>query len=595
MTMSLIGILITGLVGYVWATRGFYAALIHMICTLIAGAIAFAVWEPIAYALLQAAPRGGTGAFIEGIAWGVSLGVPFALALAVLRTAVDSVLRANIIVSTPVNYIGGGLCGAVCGIITGGILVISVGGLRLGTAFLGHQPFQYENSGNLVRGGGLIFPVDRFTANFYGSLSERALATAEPLARWQPNAHEVGPVLRMSYGEGNSRNTLRPEDVALVSRFAVTGPLDKILEDRWNTSSQIVTDPDGNPFPPDSRIEGFVLNVLASGGEGTGKIIFGAGQVRLVCENADGSGRLALFPIAVSSQAAAERAGYGRWRFDAVDTFISSVGGGAEALFAFEFVIPADFAPTALYVKGTRIRIDPEQPPARTFTSAASRDAALTNLSALASGVGGGGVGPIDASGAFEVRYVLPESPAGITMGAAIGFVIQKGLHGSLDLSDEENKPSKVLGGEATWPSVDLQNASAGLERALRIDSFVVDSDVALVHVDVAGLSETNPKSLLSRIPANADRSEGIVLVDTEGQRYAPIGYVETDDVNTTIVYKPGEPILSLEGLPRLSRSRPQQRLELIFRTSKGVSIRYMAAGNKAYVEFKPPLSTGDF
>ena len=40
MYMSLLAIGIVALMGYVWLTRGYYSALIHLFCTLIAGAIA---------------------------------------------------------------------------------------------------------------------------------------------------------------------------------------------------------------------------------------------------------------------------------------------------------------------------------------------------------------------------------------------------------------------------------------------------------------------------------------------------------------------------------------------------------------------------
>jgi len=40
----------------------------------------------------------------------------------------------------------------------------------------------------------------------------------------------------------------------------------------------------------------------------------------------------------------------------------------------------------------------------------------------------------------------------------------------------------------------------------------------------------------------------------------------------------------------RMSNSRPDQKLRLVFRVSKGAQLKYFAVGGKAIVEFKPPM-----
>ncbi len=48
--------------------------------------------------------------------------------------------------------------------------------------------------------------------------------------------------------------------------------------------------------------------------------------------------------------------------------------------------------------------------------------------------------------------------------------------------------------------------------------------------------------------------------------------------------------IASLPQRTRLSPSRQDQKLQLLFRCSKGVELDYFALGNKVIVDLEPPL-----
>jgi hypothetical protein len=250
--------------------------------------------------------------------------------------------------------------------------------------------------------------------------------------------------------------------------------------------------------------------------------------------------------------------------------------------------------PVALYVKGTRIMI-PDGLARASFENGTQRDGAIANLPNISKGGGAGATATktLDTSRAFVIERGRADIPS-LRVGNNIGFVIQKGLQGGITITEPESGPSKVVDGENTWPTAELNQASQGLERSLRVDSFNVDPDVSLVHVIVNGDPEENPLSFLSTIPSNADRRSPVQLVDTTGQRYEPIGFIYVDDINTTLRYKPGEPISSMEALPRLSRSRPNLLLTLIFRTSAGVQLKYLAIGDTAYAEMNPPIVTGE-
>ena len=60
----------TALIAYWWATQGLLSAILHLVCVVAAGTLAFAFWEPLTAKIMN----GGT---FDNYAWGVSLiGVP---------------------------------------------------------------------------------------------------------------------------------------------------------------------------------------------------------------------------------------------------------------------------------------------------------------------------------------------------------------------------------------------------------------------------------------------------------------------------------------------------------------------------------------
>ncbi len=148
MGLSIIGIVVMLGLGYIWLTRGFFSSLLHLTCTIIAGAIAFAAWEPLSYWLLQSSPSSGFMSFTAGICWGVGLIVPFAVSLALLRLAVDKMLPANVVLEQKLDFAGGAVCGLGSGAITAGLLCIALGFFRLG-ADTPCQPITYGQNGNL--------------------------------------------------------------------------------------------------------------------------------------------------------------------------------------------------------------------------------------------------------------------------------------------------------------------------------------------------------------------------------------------------------------------------------------------------------------
>lgn len=586
MVLSLVAIAIVAGISYIWMTRGFFSAFLNMLCVLVAGAIAFAVWEPLALKLLDMSPPSGMMSFLGSSAWGLSLGLSFAAALALLRAGVDATIRANAICNKVVDYVGGGICGAIAGTISAGIVVMSIGFLRLDTEFMGHAPIGFNTSADasLERQSKLLFPVDVITAGFYSHASGNALSTPTPLAKWYPALQDAPSVQRMSWGDGSSRNTVKPKDFNVIGRYMLGGEgvtLKSILTDTWNESVQKVKDIEGNDYPTNSSIYGFVVNFSSGAKEKAGQVVIGPGQVRLVSENADGTEHAVAYPIAIISRTdAPNKVNYARFRFNARDLFIPSVGGASDTRMGFEFVVAPGFKPVALYVKNARYEV-PDGKPAETFASPSERDAAIKSGTLVMEQVdapetnrpGTGNTNRDSEDDGVKVTNVLPRT-------------IQDGTQGG---KLETNQPY-VTGGTAVLDP-DVFKNSQGLDKMLRIDKFNVTKDTVIVQVDV---SINQPISLLSPEAQGADASDTPVLVTTEGERFEPVGYWYEDQGKVVIRYTPGEPIRALSQLAddgvELTKSRSDQQLTLIFRPSFGVTIKSFEVGRIKLHEFKRPI-----
>ena len=589
MSLSIVCIVIVGGMGWLWLSRGFYSALLNLVCVLIAGAVAFGVWETVAYMLLD---KSSSGDLLSGSAWGIALALPFAVTLAVLRAITDKVLRANLKVPNAVNYIGGAVCGAVAGVVTAGIVVMSLGMLRMDTQFMGFQAMDYGPGSSLKRENSLLLPVDKIVAQLYGHMSRNTLATDTPLAVWQPHLDDLPSIQRISYGEGSSRNTMKPEDCRIGGHYLVGGPdakLSSLLTDSFAPGSQQVADLTGEPFPPDSRLEGIVVTFNSGAKEKNGQVIIGPGQVRLVAMNEDGSESIPLHPIAVVSRTDnPAKKNYARFRLDARELYIPSVGGDANTTMAFEFVVPKEYKPTALYIKSTRFDVPTAKP--ETYASPTARDLAIKDGTLVRDRVDEWGA--TEKAAASGQPTAAPNTPEywGISLSDALpdGAIIQDGTQGpNMEIAER-----RLVNGTGRYETKVVKNAR-DVDRSLQVNRFRVPDRTSLVQVNV---SKGRRLSFLGQSIDSAERILPPQLVSTDGQVFEAIGYYYEDESKVLVRYMIGEPIRGLSQLdtdgvaPTISRA--DQKLILIFAPSKGVEIKSFNLGSKVIREFERPIKT---
>lgn len=586
MFLSILSIAIVAGLAYIWMTRGFFSSLLNLLCVIVAGAIAFSLFEPLAYLILEKAPATGFMSPVGSSAWAIGLGAPFAITLALLRVGVDKACGKNVGVKTPVNYAGGAVCGALAGVITAGVTVMSIGFLRLDADFMGYQPVQHGGDSSLMRTSSLILPVDKLTSNLYGLASESSLSTDSPLAKFYPSFSDVPPTMRMNQGNGAGKNTILPKDFSINGWYSVGGdkaPLNSLLSDSWTSKAQSVTDLSGNSFPPASKLFGFVVEFTSGAKEKNGQVVLRAAQVRLVSESADGTERIAAHPIAVVTRAQLAKINYARFRYDTRDLDIASVNGDSAPKMAFEFVVPNGYQPIAFYLKNVRYDVPAGAKPPTEYPDTASRDAGIKNGTLLRTTVdpeerGGTGVQAANTNRnqedtSVEIRNALPQ-----------GRVIQDGSQRGLSV----NIPY-VSDGKAVFAPKEMDPRA--IPKELKIDRFESTKDTVIVQVDV-GIN--GKSSILGKAAEAADLLAAPYLVANDGQRFEAVGYWYEDRDKIAVRYTVGEPIRSMQELTNegvaVTKSRSDQKLVLVFRPPMGTEIVSFSIGDVEINKFAKPI-----
>jgi len=590
--MLLLTLIVVGATAYVWCTRGFFSSLIHMVCVLAAGAIAFGVFEPLSYLILNASTERGTMSFLGGVHWSIGLALPFAFSLAILRLAIDSFLPANAQCDTAADYVGGGVCGAVSGVITAGILVLSIGFLRTPPNFMGYKAVQYTEGtgrGSLQQNPAQLVPwVDRLTAGLYSHLSLTTLRTSDPLAKWYPDFATVPGALRVTY-EGSSRNGLKRDAFQFLGWYTVGdrvqgSKFEALLSDTWNDTVQPVSDLRGHEFGAKSEDEnlrsgylaGFIVKFNTKAREKAGQVVIGNGQLRLVCESTTDEEYMAVHPIAVVTNVDdPTKIDYARFRYDGDDIYVASQGGISESVMAFEFPVPRGFVPIALYVKNVRVDVSEGAEPT-TFETIYDRDEEIRSGRIA----GMGNIGPIiDPNTGLPVQaQTLGALPEPVSVSNAIGFIIQKGTERGLAVA-QEGRGWTVREGELKLNIREAASFSSGLDPKLQVNRFSVADDTVIIKVNISPSARSNEfiKALDS-----SDKMAPPQLEDTQGRTYPAVGFVYKDSAMWWLRFTKGDPIkgLGASGMPTISRTSPDRTLTLVFAVPIGVTINHFKIGN---------------
>ncbi len=588
--IHLVVIAIIGVIAYIWASRGFFSAFLHMVCVIVAGSIAFAIWEPISL-LIMGMDDSGSG-WLTDLSWTLGLIVPFALILAILRLSLDKLIPFNVDLEGVTNLVGGGLCGLVSGVLSAGILLISASYLRIGTELMGYNAMGFESNGSMVRREAVIPPADRIAAAVFSRLSNTTFRTlsGDSLARWRPELADAGHMLRVTFPspDGGGRQSVKPQAVEVLNRYsyAPKDPKDLTRDTFDPERNQSYMYLDGSTLSPgQTTIEGFVVKFKAKAKERNGRIVVGNSQVRLIAEPNDGGPSMSIAPLAVISQASGDKPALGRWRFDSQAVYIASVGGQDDAPMVFEFPVPKTHRPIGVEVKGIRFDVS-QMKPFATFDSMSARDNAIRSR-AIAQTTQ---TSNLDASRAVTYKIDTTNSESFIRANDSIfaGVVIQKDDIGGLEVITE-GLNNFINGGSHKFAN-NVLSKNIGVDRKLQVRRFAATEDTQVVQVTFDGGNDQFGR--LSSAAADIDTKQPPMLLDQNGTPYTPVGYMYRDMSETWIRFTPQSPISSIDELPSLSRSSPERKLVLIYRVSKNVKVEKFVVGERVLATFKPPLET---
>ncbi len=585
--MNLIVIVFVLGIAYTWTVRGVFNSMIHAMCVFFAGAIAFAVWEPLAITLLGASDS----ALVEGMSWGVSLIVPFLVMTLIFRIATDKILKANIKSAKALDYGGAAVFGLMSSVITAGVLVIGIGYMRLPSTFLGYQPVWYaedrSGAGSLVENDKLWFPVDSITAMVYKNLSTGSMSSIESLNTWYPDLTLTGFSARINPGNGSARNAITDEAFSVLSSYIVGNTNGSTEKDQTIGEQGYMTLNGKNANSLAGYLAGYVVEFgpkAKERGEKGGQVVISNGQVRLLTEHKDGSTHT-IFPLATISESSTQGQ-YGRWEFDGKEVFITSIGGKSRVQMGFEFFVPADETPLALYMKNIRVPVSSVGEP-KEFKSASDRNKQIPTGALL---TGERVQRNFDLS---EAVVIDPNDSSGrdARFSDSIGTVMSIQLAKPRGLG--VNGDNLITSGKAKFDlalEVGRKNAPQG--KKLRVEKFWFGKGLSMVQVkigsDAAG-------GLLSEAAKIASGDEPFILVDTKGDEYEAVGYVFEDSSSNIfeIRYTPGSTLNGQDesGFPQISRSKDGQNLSLIFLITTRVEIQYFTIGDVVLLHFEPGLS----
>ena len=582
MILNVLVILFTGAIALMWGLRGkgrgFFSSFLALVCTVIAGAVAFAAWEPLAYGFLLG--------FREDFAWGLALVLPFVATLIVTRLLIELVIPKNVRMGDTENFIGGFLCGVGNGVITVGIAVLALTFFTGPPSLAGHSPIESDR-GNLVYKRSLWLPVDRLTVGLYEALSMNAFSTPTPLAQRAPRLYEQAALSRQVFtrddpdGKRVARTTILPEQFVIRGHYTV-----------GETRERVVFPDGGSPNNPQTH--GFIVEFRAGAGEqGTGQVVIGNGQARLIARSDGGRGDrvVAAHPFAAIAMRQ-DGLGVHRWVFDADEIFIGSVGGGDSAIFTLEFALPPNYQPTDLFIKNARVPLqgtDLAQPRTQ-FASADLRNRAIQDGSLFREFGVAAGVGEVTIV-ATDAITISPDVVARAWGGLPENWILS-GVAGTGGLTVQGRD---IRSGTGTFPLTRLTDRTIPLTQ--RIDTFLTTADTTIVQVQLASAGNFSPvgEDIVRRSMSGAP-----VIVDSQNRAYPAVGFVYADGTNGTISYTPSRPLENLQAFPAaLSPARGNQTAHLIFRPTRNVQIvgfGFRTGDNQVdlVARFNPPLQAGN-
>jgi hypothetical protein len=511
-------ILLILLIGYWWGNQGLFSAILHLLCVIAAGALAFAFWEVVTVNMLLRGNR------FDDYAWGISLLGMFTVFLLGLRLASDYGIKSNVSLPDWANLTFGFLVGMVSGVLTLGMLTIGAGFMQSHQNIAGYTGYGVSrSSGNIERlGQPLWIPVHRITNDFYNLLSVGALHPTfegRPMQHVNPDLYQQMSLLRASFGQGRGKFSLLP-DAGNVTRVTVDE----------NTNRHLVT----VEFSALARDFGQQMTLSRS-------------QVRLICHVSSSSQSKPKVVFADAFQQETSNHPWGRYLWDDPSHYAHSIPGRDSARIIFEFPVPPGERGQYIQIRGTRFAL----PPAERVAGAQPQTAPANTRQPPVIGTSN----RIDSQ--IDVSERISPVVASINR-----------LPGNL-----KHVERRLTEGSGRFPRGGGERPS----RPLRVDGVYEPAGTKAVQVDV---SRGTPADIFGPIRAQSPPDSEIALVDDRGNTYPPVGYLHVHTEGIDLLLDPVRYVRAASQLPLLPTAGSDQ-LRLIFYVTQGVTIVGLQYGDR--------------
>ena len=511
--------------------EGFFSGLIHLACVLVAGALAFAFWEPLAMTMI------GTG--VGEFAWGMSILGLFGFSLIFLRIATNLLIPHRQNFPNMVDILGGGATGLCSGVITAGIGMIGIGFLPIGNTFADGKLGWTRKSGQPAMQS-YVIPVHHWTESFYANLSAgsfKPMVNRGNLKTDYPGvAEQAWSLHRDTAVKGRVKLTIAPEDVQIGDpQF---GPLG------YGIGGEYYVVP--LTFNKTAFHKGDVM-------------ILSAAQARLIAKQPLAGQAREVFP----SHWLQNNKYY---TFEDNSYFITNTSGEqkVDAWLAFPAGQVNTDGELALMLKGTRFPLPTVEESRNMITMSGSSggtslDPSMKEL--------GDAPSWIKANNRMPVEFNSNRTPAGLTL----------------------NADNQILGGLGDI-AIDTRSS---ISQKLRVSEIFQRDGTRLVKVNVSRANQNNPIDIWGD-ENDARTKEGdkarIVLVDSGGQTFEPIGYLWRKDrdrlLNVNIDRENGIRSVGqiLEGDTPASTGK--DTIELLFLIPEGRNLKGIMLGNSTIARF---------
>ena len=519
MILSLLIIIVIALTAFWWGNQGTFSAFLHMLCCLVAGAVAFAAWEPAAYLLLRAE---GLPKFVLQFSWGLGLAVPFLVTFGGLRLLSDRLVKANLTMQKSVDLGLGGAFGAVAGVVSTGVCVIAFGHMQVPGDIMGFEGVKRSRNGVIKpaeSSGYLWVPVHSITAGLYDHLSTGSFSSSRPLAKWSPELERSTTLFHDTLDGGKGAVAMRPKAVETSTRHSCA------LKGRNGTAI-------GLTFGVKSLDHGNRLSITSA-------------QIRLVGESND------------ETQVIHPTHWFNLWakpewqniyEFDEDTDVVSSEPGANTSSFYFFFPTGETFIPRFIQVKGIRLAL-----PEETMVSSNVNVTRLLSQADQNTSITGEEFVKRDIASSIKITKRFSDIRVGKNALPA-GFTI--------------NGDNEIVSGNGV-----LQLGGKRPPRKLRIQGLAELTGTRLVAIDV---SRGERACFYDANPSESDR---VRLKTSPAADFSPVGYLFKDRRGLQVNLDPSSRFATVNDLPSLPSSGSQE-LILLFYITEGVEITGLYVGD---------------